>query len=330
MTTIHTLRTGRRQILKLATAGVASLLSIPAVHAADFPDRPIKIIVNFPPGGPLDIIARSVAARLTTTLKQPVFVENVSGASGNIGAMAVARAQPDGLTILFSLDTPFTMTPLLTPDANFRPNELRTVSLMAVTASAVVANPSLGVQSMAELVEKGRREIITFATAGSGSPGHFAALLFAEATGAKVNPIHYRGNAPAVLAVVSGEVQAGILGTGGVAPHVKAGKLKGLALAGTQRSALLPDVPTTKEAGYPDLELQFMFLAMVSAKTPDAQFKALNAAISEALRQPDIQQRLLTIDASTVALDERQAIERLDKARVKYAKVVKESGMKAE
>ncbi|MEO8857977.1 MAG: tripartite tricarboxylate transporter substrate binding protein, partial [Burkholderiaceae bacterium] len=223
----HTPRTDRRKLLARllgASALFAGVGHVPA-HAADYPDKTVKFIVNFPPGGPLDIIARVVAARLSTTLGQPFVVENVTGASGNIGAAQVARANPDGYTVLVSIDTPFTMTPSLYPATSIKQDELRAVASMGVTGSTIAVNPSLGVNSLKALIDKGQRETITFATAGNGTPGHFAALALADATGIKVNPIHYRGNAPAVLAVVSGEVQAGILSTSGLAPHIKAGKV---------------------------------------------------------------------------------------------------------
>ena len=308
----------------LAAAGTAPL------HAAEFPERSVKIVVNFPPGGPLDVIARQVANRLTTTLKQSVVVENVSGASGNIGANQVARANADGYTILMSIDTPFTMTPALYPDTSVKADELRPVAVMGVTGSIVAVQPSLGVNSLKELVERGKREVLTFSTAGSGSPGHFAALMLADATGMKINSIHYRGNAPAVLAMVSGEVQAGILGAGGLLPHIKAGKLKALAVAGNSRLIGLPELPTALEQGQAGLDLEFMFIAMAPAKTPDAVVNVLQKAIMEATGQADFQERMLGLDVGPSNLSGAAAGERLTKSRERYAYIVKTTGLKGE
>jgi len=313
-----------------ATCALASgLVALPAL-AADFPDKPIKIVVNFPPGGPLDIIARLVATRLTTTLKQSVVVENVSGAAGNIGATQVARASPDGYTLLMSLDTPFTLTPALNPTAGVNSADFRPVSVMGATGSILAVHPSLGVNSLDALIAKGRTDILTFSTAGAGSPGHFGALMLSDATGIKVNPIHYRGNAPAVMALVSGEVQAGVLGAGGLLPHIKAGKVTGLAVAGANRSSLLTDLPTAAELGQRGLELEFMFVALAPARTPDAVVNVLQNAIAEAVAQPDYQARMQALDIGRSPLTGAAIGDRLGQMRERYAAIVKKTGMKGE
>ncbi|MEO7241716.1 MAG: tripartite tricarboxylate transporter substrate binding protein [Variovorax sp.] len=324
--------TVRRKVLQRALAAglfVAGLSQVP-LHAAGYPDKAVRIVVNFPPGGPLDIIARLVAARLATTLKQPFVVDNVTGASGNIGASQVARAEPDGYTILMSLDTPFTMTPALYPQTSVKADTLKPVAVMGATGSIVAVHPSLGVNTLQELIAKGRNETLTFSTAGNGSPGHFAALMLAEASGMKVNPIHYRGNAPAVLALLSGEVQAGVLGSGGVLPHVKAGTIKALAAAGGSRSSLLPDVPTAAELGVPGLDLEFLFVAMVPAKTPEPVVEALHAAIVEAAAQPDFQERMRAIDVVPSKLGGAELEGRLSSSRARYAEIVRKAGLKGE
>lgn len=321
-----------RPALHIFLASCALLVSLTQapLHAADYPEKTVKIVVNFPPGGPLDIIARQVATRLNQTLKQSFVVENVSGASGNIGAAQVARANPDGYVILMSLDTPFTMTPSLYPDTSVKFDDLRPLAVMGVTGSTVATHPSLGVNSLKELIDKGRREPLTFATAGNGSPGHFAALMLADASGIKVNAIHYRGNAPAVLALVSGEVQAGILGTAGLLPHIKAGKLKALAVAGNSRSSVLADLPTAAELGQAGLEVEFMFVAMVPAKTPDAVVTTLQKAIAEAVGQAEFQERMRAMDIAPWTLAGNAVAERLKKSRQSYADIVKRTGMKGD
>jgi len=301
-----------------------------SAHAQDYPAKPVKIIVNFPAGGPLDIIARLVAIRLTATLGQPFVVENVSGAAGNIGATNVARAQPDGYTILMSIDAPFTTGPSLTAAMPFALEDFRVVTVMGVTGLSIAVHPSLGVNSFSQLIEKGRSQEITFANAGLGSPGHFAALLLADATGIKVRAIPYRGNAPAVMAVVSGEVQAGFLGTGGLLPHIKTEKIKGLAVAGSQRSILMPDLPTIAEQGYPNFTLESMFVALLPAKTPEAVLSVLHKGITEALAQNDIRERLRAMDVVPTSLTGRDAVASLTKARDNYARIVKATGMKVE
>ena len=154
--------------------------------------------------------------------------------------------------------------------------------------------------------------------------------MLADATGMKINPIHYRGNAPAVLALVSGEVQAGILGTGGLLPHIKAGKLKALAVAGNNRSSSLPDLPTALEQGQSGLDLEFMFISMVPAKTPDTVVGVLQKAILEATGQADFQERMRGLDVAPSSLTGAAAADRLTKSRERYAYIVKTTGVKGE
>jgi len=316
-------------LLAACVLSTAALAHLPAA-AADFPDRTVKIVVNFPPGGPLDIIARLLAARMTVTLKQSVAVENVSGAAGNIGAAQVARAAPDGYTVLLTLDTPFTLTPALNPTGSVNAADFRPVGLGGTTGSILAVHPSLGVDSLQALIAKGRSQMLTFSTAGNGSPGHFGALMLADAAGIKVNPIHYRGNAPAVLSLVSGEVQAGVLGAGGLLPQIKAGKVKALAVAGSSRSSLLPDLPTAAELGHSGLQLDFMFVAMVPAATPDTVVEILQKSIADAVAQSDYQERMQSLDIVRSPLAGPAITARMAEMRTRYAAIVKQTGMRNE
>lgn len=315
---------------RLLAGGAALLLGTPASRAADYPERPVKIIVNFPPGGPLDVAARLMAASLSTGLKQNFVVENVSGASGNIGAAQVVRATPDGHTLLMSLDTPFTMTPTLYPQTSVKLSELRPVASFGSGGTTVAVHPSLGVNTLKELIDKGRRDVITFATAGNGTPGHFGALVLAEATGVQANPIHYRGNAPAVSALVAGEVQAGVLGTPGLLPHIKAGKLKALAIAGSTRSALLPELATGAELGIAGMAVDFSFIAMAPAATPDAIVATLQKAMAEVMAQADFRERMKAMDVSSVSKSGAALTAELGKDRDRYAEIVRKNGLKGE
>lgn len=337
MSTSLTLKArSRRSVLKRLTMSLTAALALgpvlaAPVHAADdYPNKTIKFVVNFPAGGPIDVIARIVADKLKTSFRHPVIVENTGGAGGNIGANNVAKAEPDGYTVLFTIDTPLTMNPSLYGAMPFKPADLKPVIMMGSAGSTIVANPATGISTLKDLVAKGNNEAITFSSAGNGSPGHVAAAMLTEAAGVKINHIPYRGNAPAVLAVVSGEVQAGILATTGVLPQVKAGKVKALAVAAPRRSAQLPDVPTTAELGYPGVEMAFLFVAMVPAKTPEAVVNTLHKAIASAVGQADVQERLRSIDIVPSDLAGPQAADRLAKLRERYATIIRTTGMKAE
>lgn len=313
-----------------AALALSPFLAAPAHAAADYPAKTVRFVVNFQAGGPIDVIARIVADKLKTSFRHPVIVENAAGAGGNIGANNVAKADPDGYTVLFTIDTPLTMNPSLYGAMPFKPADLRPVIMMGSAGSTIVTNPAAGMATWKELIAKGRNEAITFSSAGNGSPGHVAAAMLTEATGVKINHIPYRGNAPAVLAVVSGEVQAGILATSGVLPQLKADKVKALAVAASRRSAQLPDVPTTAELGYPGVEMEFLFVAMVPAKTPDAVVNTLHKAIASAMEQADVQQRLRAIDIVPADVAGPQVAERLARLQQRYAGIIKTTGMKAE
>ncbi len=316
-----------RHAIVAAVAALASLGSGP-VAAQGFPEKPVRIIVNFPPGGPSDILARSLGDKMSAALKQPFVVENRAGAGGNVGAEAVARSAPDGYTVLFAIDSTFTVNPNLYRSMPFKPEDLRPLMLIASSGLAVGVHPSVGAASLSDFVAKGRVEPITFSSGSNGSPGHVAASILQDTAGVKVNHIPYKGNTPAVMAVVSGEVQAGILATPGLLPHVQAGKVRALAVTSRKRSPLLPDVPTTVEAGVPALEVEVLYLALVPAATPAAVATTLQQALAAALAAPEVQERLrrldLVVEGETGAVVEA----RLAKARERYAATIKATGMK--
>jgi tripartite-type tricarboxylate transporter receptor subunit TctC len=311
-------------------AALAVLGPVAAGPAAPqgFPERPVRIIVNFPAGGPSDILARSLGERLFVALKQPFVVDNRGGAGGNVGAEAVARSAPDGYTVLFSIDTPFTVNPTLYRSLPFRPADLKPLMLVASSGLTVGVHPGVGAGTLRALVEKGRAQTIAFSSGSNGSPGHVAAAILQEAAGVKVNHVPYKGNTPAVMAILSGEVQAGILATPGLLPHVQAGKVRALAVTSRKRSPLMADVPTTAEAGVPTLEFEVMYIAFVPAATPEPVVAILQKAMSDALRAADVQERLTKLDMVIEGETGAAAEARLAKARERYAATIKATGMK--
>lgn len=319
----------RRTFLALAAATAACLVAVPAAAQA-WPSRPVKIINNFPPGGPLDLMARSVADALQAELKQPFVVENKPGAGGNIGAAQAAKAAPDGHTLLFTIDSTLAVNPHIYKGLPFQPADLRPVMIMASSGLLVGVHPSTGLKTMQDLVAAGKSRGLTFSSAGSGSPGHLAAELFTDATGMKITHVPYKGNAPAVAAVLSGEVNGGVLATPGMLPHVKAGKVTPLAVTSRKRSVLAPQIPTVAEAGLPQLEQEVLYLAMLPAGTPAPVAQAVEKAIAGALARPELRTRLQGLDLHQEGVGGEAAARRLAELSARYGKVIRATGMKVE
>lgn len=327
----HPTTPGRRRALAGIAVSSAAWLTAPVqAQAPAWPSRPIRVVVNFPAGGPLDILARQVAGQLSNRLGQPLAVENVTGAAGEIGASAVARAQPDGYTLLMSIDAPFTIARAMRPQGGARIDDFSWIAMLGTSGLTVAAHPSVGVKTLAELIARGRARPLNFSTAGPGSPGHLAAAVLADAAGVQATPIHYRGNAPAVTALVAGEVDAAIISTPGLLPHIRGGKLQALATAANQRSPLLPDLPTVAELGYPALAQESLYLVAAPARTPDAILRTLATALTEALSEPALKERMVSLDLTPNLQDGREAQAQLGQTLERYTRIVKATGMKAE
>lgn len=320
----------RRVLLRGAAAGAALGVVPVAMAQSGYPEKTVRFVVNFPPGGPLDILARTLAEKLQDSLGQPFVVENKPGAGGNIGSDLVAKAAADGYSVLLSIDTPFTINPGVYKSLPFKPDDLKPVMTLASSGLMIAVHPSVGAETLEQLVAKGKQDALTFGNAGNGSPGHLAASIFSSTTGARVNHILYKGNAPAVLAVVSGEVQAGILATPGFLPQVKAGKVLPVAVTSPKRSPLAPDVPTVAEAGVPDLGFEVLYDALVPAATPQAVVDRLASAFTSALAEPEVRKRLASLDMEVLAEPSDAARQRLDRLRERYARTIAATGMRAE
>ncbi len=307
----------------------ACTLSVPA-WAQSYPSKPIKFITNFPAGGPADFLARSVGEYITTQSKQAVVVENKSGAGGNIGADFVAKSPADGYTVLFGIDTTFTVNPYIYKNMAFKPADLRPIMVMVSSGLLVGAHPSTGFKTIKDLIAQGKGKGLNFSSAGSGSPGHLAAEIFMDAAGITIQHVPYKGNTPAVTAVLAGEVDAGVLATPGMLPHVKTGKITALAVTSRQRSRSAPEIPTVAEAGLKDLELEVLYIAMVPAATPEPVVQWLQKAFTDALNRTDKQTQLASMDLFYEGLIGADAVKRLSDQSQRYGRVVKSTGMKVE
>ena len=322
---------GRRQALAGVAAASATLFTgVARAQSPAWPSRPVRVVTNFQAGGPLDILSRQLAGQLTARLGQPFAVENVTGAAGEIGAAAVARAQPDGYTMLISIDAPFTIARAMRPQVSIGIGDFSWVALLGTSGLTVAAHPSAGVKTLAELIAKGRDRPLNFSTAGPGSPGHLAAAVLADAAGVKATPVHYRGNAPAVTALVAGEVDAAIISTAGLLPHIRSGKLQAIATAARQRSPLLPELPNVGELGYPALAQESLYVVGLPPRTPEAVSQRLSAALAEALADPALRERMTSHDFTPGMRDGQQALAQLRETLEHYTRIVKATGIKME
>lgn len=313
----------------LCVAIAACSVTAPA-WAQSYPSKPIKFVTNFPAGGPSDFLARTVGEAITTQYKQPVVAENKPGAGGNIGADFVAKSPADGYTVLFGIDTTFTVNPYIYKNMAFKPADLRPIAVMASSGLLVGAHPSTGFKTLKDLIAQGKGKGLNFSSAGSGSPGHLAAEIFMDAAGIKIQHVPYKGNTPAVTAVLAGEVDAGVLATPGMLPHVKTGKITALAVTSRQRSRSAPEIPTVAEMGLKDLELEVLYIAMVPAATPEPVVQLLQKSFMDALKRTDTQNQLTSMDLFYEGLVGPDAAKRLNDQSQRYGRVVKSTGMKVE
>jgi tripartite-type tricarboxylate transporter receptor subunit TctC len=311
--------------VSLAISGVAS------ATAQLYPQRPIKVIVAFVPGSPVDLVARAVVDKLSTGLRQTIVVENRPGAAGNLGAEVAARAAPDGYTLLATLDTTFTVNPSVYKKLPYDPEtDLRPISIMAATSTLLVVHPSVPVNSARELVAFARHEPMSYAHGGHGSPGHLSMEYFRLQAGFPATPVPYKGNAPLVTDLLAGQIKLGFVGTGGVIQHVVAGRLKGLAISTGKRSPLAPDVPTAAEAGFPDFKVETYYVMSAPAGIPEEIAARLENEVRRALASPDLQEKLRLQNSEVVAITGAEAKAKLKAQRDLWAKVVKATDMRVD
>ena len=302
------MRINRRDALKMA-AGLAAAAT-PAFGQATYPSRPVRVVVPFAAGGPADIVGRIVSQHLTELLGQQFYVDNRAGAGGVLGAETVVRAPPDGHTLLFSSNTAFSVTPAAKKNLSFDvKRDIAVVSPVARGPQALVVRTSLGVNSLQELIARARREPnkLTIAHSGSGSIIHFAAELVRYHSGVQIIQVPYRGGGPAVLGLLAGDVDMMINDLSPMLEHIKAGKLKALAVASTQRASQIPDTLTFPEAGLPQVITSSWFCVGAPAATPPDIIRTLGAAIGRVLHLPAYRARLADLGLEPFELSQAEA-----------------------
>ncbi len=326
----------RRLLLSVLSAAAALSLVLPAAPAVaqSWPTKPVTIIVSFPPGGDTDALARVFAEKLAQRVGQQVIVENRTGASGTIGNAAVAKAAPDGHTLLFTPNTITTATMVLKPGTGQTYDVLNdfTPIIMAGSQSLfLVVNASTGINSLPELVAAAKAGKITqYASPGSGSPMHILGEMFNKSAGIKLQQVPYRGSGPAINDMLGGHVPMMYTTLGPVAPHIASGKMKNLGVADPKRSPLAPDVPAFAEAGIKDAEVGAWQGFMAPKGVSPAVVATINGHVNEILKMPDVQQRMTTLALVPVGGPPETLRNRLASDYERYAKVIKEFGIQAD
>ena len=315
----------QRQILALL--GLTTLVFSCLTHAQPYPNKPVRVIVSTVPG-PLDTFARMVTEKLAASLNQPFIVENRAGAGGNIAAEQVAKASADGYTLLFSIDTTFTVNPAIYKKLPFDPvKDFETISVPVTYGQMLAVHPSLPVNSVSELVALAKTKSLDYASGGNGSPSHLSFAYFLSTAGITLTHIPYKGTGQSIVDVMAGQVNAIFAVTTGVLPHVKSGKLKALAVSSAKRSTLAPELPTVAESGYPGFDASFAYALMAPAGTPKAITELLNAEVQKAMASPDSQEKNRIADYLSTGLNAQQSTAWLQENRDRWGAVVKKAGI---
>lgn len=266
---------------------LASVFAVPA--QADYPDRPIKLIVPFAAGGPTDALARQLAEGVRSRLGQPVIIENKGGAGANIGAEFVANSPADGYTVLFGTSGPLAINVSLYPKLSYDPlKSFDPVIMIGKLPNVLSVHPSIPVKTVPEFVEyaKSRKAKLNFSSSGNGASTHLAGVMFSELTGADLTHVPYRGGAPAINDLVGGQVESSFADVFVSAPHVKAGTIRALGVTTIERTPVLPDVPTLDEQGLKGFDVSVFFGVVVPKGTPKDVTGKLNAAFAAAMDDP--------------------------------------------
>jgi tripartite-type tricarboxylate transporter receptor subunit TctC len=320
----------KRIILNGAAALLAcSITPLWAQGAGEFPSKPIRLVIPYPPGGGMDTIGRPFARQLSANIGQQVVVDNRGGANGNIGMEIVARANPDGYTIGFALSAQLAINPGLYKKLPYDPvKDFAPLTLFADGCYLLVVNPAVPAKSVKELIALARAkpDSLAMASSGNGSGGHLAAALLMSMTGTRMLHVPYKGGGPALVAVLSGEAQTLFATYAASKGHIAAGRLRALAVSTAKRPAAIPDIPTIAEAGVPGYESSPWYAYVAPAGTPSALVTRLNREILRALNQPDYQKFLVQSAIEPIGSSPDKLRAYIKSELVKWDRVIKEAG----
>ena len=310
--------------LLVCTSGLAS---------AQYPAKPIHLIVPFPPGGGNDTVARAIGQQISPELGQPVVIDNKPGAGGSVGAELAAKAAPDGYTLFLAGVGSHVVNPNVHKKLGYDPlKDFAPITLIASAPSVLVVNPRVPAQNIAEFTAYARAHpgVLNYASNGTGSAAQLAAAMYETMAGVKMVHVPYKGIAPALTDLLGGEVQLMFGTVVALVPHIQAGKLRALAVTGKKRSPLIPDVPTLRESGLPEYEAGSWYGIEAPAGTPRAIIDQLNAVIVKALKQPDVAKRLATDGAEVIGSTPEEFGAHIKADLERVGKIVRAAGIQAE
>jgi tripartite-type tricarboxylate transporter receptor subunit TctC len=317
--------------LLIAAASLATLLVPQFAWAQNFPSRPVRIVVAFPPGGPTDFVGRLVADKMTALLGQRVYIDNKPGANGTLGGGDVAKSDPDGHSLFLTTAGAVTVSPHIMANMPFDTfRDFAPVSPVTKVSEVCVVSPKLGIKSVKDLVALAKQKpgTIPFASTGIGSPPHLAQLMLDTSAGVTFLHVPYRGAAPALTDLLGGQVEVVCLDMPVLISQIQAGNLVPIGIAGDKRDAVLPNVPTLAEQGFPNTDASNWYALLAPAKTPADVIAKINKAVDDALKDPEVHDKLVKAGATPVGGTPEQLGTFMKAEYEKWGRVVKEHDVK--
>jgi tripartite-type tricarboxylate transporter receptor subunit TctC len=321
-----------RKITGLLVCAALAAAGAPAAQAQDnYPTRPVRVVIAFPPGGPTDFVGRLITDKMSAALGQRVYIENKPGAAGTVGADSIAKADPDGYSLFLTTSGAVTIAPHIQASVPYDPlRDFAPVALVTKVTEVLVVTPKLGIKTVRELIALAKEKpgAVAFASTGIGSPPHLAQELLDVSANVKFLHVPYRGAAPALTDLLGGQVQVLAADLPVLIAQIQAGALIPIGAAADKRDALLPDVPTLTEQGYPNTEASNWYALLAPAKTPPAVIAKLNKAVSDALNDPEVHDKLVKAGATPVGGTPEALGAFMKSEYEKWGKVVAERGIK--